>query len=69
MPTYEFICKQCGHRFETQVPSADKKNVRCVQCESADLQEKFGINVSKGGAKESPCAQSDSCPSKRFGFG
>lgn len=71
MPTYEFTCKQCGHGFETHVPIAEKEKIRCTQCASSNLQEKFSINVSKAksGSKEGACAQSDACPSKRFGFG
>lgn len=71
MPTYEFICKKCENRFEVMVPSAEKSSVRCPACNSGELQEKFGVNVgsAKGRAGESACSQSESCPSRRFGFG
>lgn len=71
MPTYEYICKQCANRFEVMVPSAEKAAVCCSQCNSSNLQEVYSVNVSKAGkaAKSSACAQSDTCPSKRSGFG
>lgn len=71
VPTYEFNCKECGNRFEVMVPSSDKAKVRCSKCQGSELQEVYSVNVSKSGksAQSSPCAQSDSCPSKRFGFG
>ena len=69
MPTYEFKCKQCSSGFEVRVPSAEKEKVRCPQCESQNLQEIYAANISKSGGKDNSCAQNDSCPSRRFGFG
>ncbi|MDW7649896.1 MAG: zinc ribbon domain-containing protein [Bacillota bacterium] len=68
MPTYEFNCTKCDNRFEVRVPMAGKEQVRCPQCESQELREIFAANISKSRGTDSPCA-TDSCPSKRFGFG
>ncbi len=71
MPTYEFTCRQCANRFEVMLPSEKKANVCCPQCNCGDLQEVYTVNVSKAGksTRSESCAQSESCPSKRFGFG
>jgi putative FmdB family regulatory protein len=71
VPTYEYTCKQCANRFEVMVPSEKKAAVCCPQCNCCDLQEVYTLNVSKAGkhTKGESCAQSESCPSKRFGFG
>jgi len=32
MPTYDFKCKTCGHRFSQRVAIKDRELVRCPQC-------------------------------------
>jgi putative FmdB family regulatory protein len=32
MPIFDFICKQCGHKFDRMVSNAEKNNVRCPEC-------------------------------------
>jgi hypothetical protein len=52
------------------VPSEKKSGVRCSKCQGTDLQEVYSVNVSSSkGSKYNSCAQNDTCPSKRFGFG
>ncbi len=40
MPTYDYECKKCGHRFSEVMAMAEheKKKVRCPKCKSADLK-------------------------------
>lgn len=35
MPTYEYECKKCGHRFEMFQRMADKPLEKCPECLSA----------------------------------
>jgi putative FmdB family regulatory protein len=32
MPTYEYVCKECGHRFETKQSMKDEPLTACPQC-------------------------------------
>ena len=33
MPTYEYECTQCGHRFEASQYMTDKPLTKCPQCQ------------------------------------
>jgi putative FmdB family regulatory protein len=36
MPTFEFKCQKCGHRFDTVLSFADRNNPQaCTQCQGA----------------------------------
>ena len=35
MPTYEYVCTKCGHRFEAVQSMMDKPLSRCPVCKSA----------------------------------
>lgn len=39
MPIFEYICKQCDHRFEAI--SRDQEAPVCPSCASADLDQQF----------------------------
>ncbi len=41
MPIYEFVCGDCGHRFETLVRGA--RTPRCPGCESERLQKQHSV--------------------------
>jgi putative FmdB family regulatory protein len=46
MPIFEYVCKQCDHRFEAIVLGQQK--VRCPKCESKKLQQqisKFAVST------------------------
>ena len=32
MPTYEYECEKCGHRFEVFQAMSDKPRKRCTKC-------------------------------------
>ena len=45
MPTYEFECADCGHRFEVRASFSQKEeglNPRCPQCGSENVGQVFG---------------------------
>ena len=35
MPTYEYECKSCGHRFEASQPITAKPIEKCPQCKKS----------------------------------
>ena len=41
MPTYEYVCKKCGHEFDTVQSFTDDALTTCPEC-SGPLQKKFG---------------------------
>jgi putative FmdB family regulatory protein len=54
MPTYEYLCGKCRHRFEVLLRS-DKQKVACVKCGAKKVTKQytvFGLNL--GASPESP---------------
>ena len=48
MPTYEFECKKCGHRFNLMesVAEHDRHKERCPQCSSSEIRNLMStVNV------------------------
>ena len=41
MPTYEYLCKKCGHNFEIVQSFSDDPLTKCPQCKGA-LRKVFG---------------------------
>lgn len=51
MPTYDFVCNDCHHYFSQFVAIKDKDKVRCPQCDSAHVSQRFtGFMFTKKGA-------------------
>jgi len=42
MPTYEYLCKQCGHTFEEFQSMSDAPLTRCPQCGTDNLARVMG---------------------------
>jgi putative FmdB family regulatory protein len=42
MPTYEYACRKCGHRFEKFQPMNDEPLVKCPKCGRAALKRLVG---------------------------
>ena len=45
MPTYDYACKQCGHRFEVFQSMKDAVLTTCPQCETDALQRLIGAGA------------------------
>jgi putative FmdB family regulatory protein len=45
MPTYEYACPKCGHRFEQVQSMRDEPLKRCPKCKKAGLKRLFGLGV------------------------
>lgn len=47
MPIHEYICRQCGRRFEFLLLPARKTTATCPECQSQDLERQLsGFSVS-----------------------
>lgn len=47
MPTYDYVCADCAHRFELFVPRFDSK-AACPECASTRLEKQpttFGVKA------------------------
>lgn len=45
MPTYDFICKNCGNKFEQYQHTMELVPTKCPRCESWEVERQIG----KGG--------------------
>jgi len=68
MPTYEYVCSDCGEKFEIGMSLAEKesgKKPSCPKCKSEKVAQVLGkVNVI-GGKRESstpPSTCGPSCP-------
>jgi len=53
MPIFEYICRDCGKKFEAIVYGS--KQPRCPSCRSTKLEQQLSVfAVSSGGSKSSP---------------
>lgn len=43
MPLYEYTCRACEHNFEALVTASGDADVRCPECDGADLGRLFGL--------------------------
>jgi putative FmdB family regulatory protein len=66
MPTYDYRCGRCDHKFTVLTSISEKDKVICPQCRSRDVNQLFtGCGVKKGNG--SSCDLSGN--TKRFGGG
>jgi len=52
MPTYDYRCEECHHRFEIflSYDEYDHNNVHCPKCGSSQIQRRIGrIRIAKSG--------------------
>jgi putative FmdB family regulatory protein len=45
MPNYDYVCKQCGHRFEAFQSMKDEVLTTCPECETLSLQRLIGAGA------------------------
>lgn len=65
MPTYDFQCSRCNHKFTVITSIAEKDRVTCPKCRSKEIRQLFtGCGINLGGAK---CDISDVKPRFRGG--
>jgi len=64
MPTYEFVCKDCGNKFKIFSTIAGRAKAICPSCQGNNLQQAYKGMVyvrSGGGAEGSSCSHSGGC--------
>ncbi|NLC77158.1 MAG: zinc ribbon domain-containing protein [Clostridia bacterium] len=50
MPTYDFTCKQCNHKFSLFTSISGRKEAKCPHCGSQDLAQRLtGFMYAKSG--------------------
>ena len=45
MPTYDYVCKACGHRFDTFQHMSDAVLTLCPECNTEALQRLIGAGA------------------------
>ena len=45
MPTYEYLCKGCGHRFEELQSFSEEPLTKCPECKKKKLERLFGTGA------------------------
>ncbi|MBR2434589.1 MAG: zinc ribbon domain-containing protein [Lentisphaeria bacterium] len=45
MPTYEYVCRSCGHEFEEFQSISAKPLEKCPKCEENALKRKIGTGA------------------------
>ncbi len=45
MPTYDYLCDACGHKFELFQSMTDPVQRKCPQCKKSKLRRLFGIGA------------------------
>ncbi len=45
MPTYDYECQACGHRFEALQRITDDPLIRCPKCQKAKLKRLIGAGL------------------------
>lgn len=45
MPTYEYVCKECGHEFDFFQSMKDKPLTDCPSCGKPTLKKKLGTGA------------------------
>lgn len=45
MPTYEYLCKKCGHSFDISQPITDDALEECPECSETALRRVYGVPV------------------------
>ncbi len=43
MPTYEYVCKECGYEFDQFQNMKDERLTVCPKCKKKQLKRKIGI--------------------------
>lgn len=52
MPTYDFACRDCGHRFTVTVSISQKDGVTCPECGTKNIRQDYsGHILVKAGSK------------------
>jgi putative FmdB family regulatory protein len=59
MPIFEYICRDCHHRFETFV-TGDRQPF-CPECQSRGLEKQWSVFAAVSGTKSAKAAPAGPC--------
>jgi len=69
MPTYEYECLKCGHKFEKFQNMTDEPVKRCSKCKG-NVRRLIGAGtgiISKGSSQDVPCCgMGDVCANAKY---
>lgn len=69
MPSYHYICDNCGHELlENLAISQFKKRVKCPQCKKKSLVYQYGCNVRVIGLNVGSLAEKNTKAMGRYGL-
>ena len=53
MPTYDYLCRQCGHEFTRimSISEYEAAKVACPQCNSPEVKQQMAVFISKTSRK------------------
>ena len=67
MPLFEYVCTECGHRFEALVVG-ERKPEACPACESRLIEKQFStFGLGSGGGRTAGASWGSSCGSSGGG--
>lgn len=64
MPTYEWICQNCHHSFETQSSIRQLTRPDCPDCSSSEVNRRFSSQIGvimRAGRTNSVCQREGQC--------
>ena len=60
MPIFEYVCQECGAKFEKIVASSSVKAV-CTQCSSTQVERLLSVFAVSAGSSAGPSSESGPC--------
>ena len=64
MPIFEYLCEDCGSKFEKLVRRAESNGVQCPSCGQEHLKQQFSTFAAHAnGASNAHSDMAPSCPS------
>jgi putative FmdB family regulatory protein len=67
MPLYEYLCRDCGHRFEVlQRMGEGADGLLCPRCGAGELAKQFSTFAGSAGASTGASAPAAACGSGGF---
>jgi putative FmdB family regulatory protein len=65
MPIFEYVCEDCGNKFEKLVRGS--QNVNCPSCGQDHLEQQFSTFAARADGASHSVAEMPSCPSGMCG--
>jgi putative FmdB family regulatory protein len=58
MPIFDFLCLNCGKKFDLIISNADKNKVLCPECNSSNIKQLLSLfNTGRTGKKPAGCQE------------